>query len=418
MKTILIFLVSLVILFTQVKDSLAIVNPAETRNNIFGIHIHDENDLEDAAKLVNSMGGDWGYVTLVIRKDDRNFQKWQNTFDKMRRLHLIPILRIATRQQNGGWEKPSFGEIDGWASFLNELNWVTKNRYVIIGNEPNHSKEWGNELNPEEYAQYLLQFSSKLKESSDEYFILPAGLDASAPSDRLHMDEVQFIKRMLKKEPDVFEHIDGWNSHSYPNPNFSAPATKTGRISIRTFEWELNLLQQLGVKNKLPVFITETGWIHDKNGENGNLTPSEISNRYITAYGDVWLTDKRIIAVTPFILNYQEPPFDVFSWKDSDGGFYDFYNQVKNISKIEGTPQQNCSLNVKVLLFPKVIKRGGLLYGLAYATNTGQSIWIKSSIETIKDGSGTLDIIPIHPQTIEPQQSGLIYISENIKPSD
>lgn len=414
MKKIIFILSSLIIFLSLSKSVKAVVKPTESSNNIFGIHIHDESDLEDAARLVNSKGGDWGYVTIVIRKDDRNTQKWQETFNKMRRLHLIPILRIATRQQNGGWEKPSFDEIDGWVSFLNNLNWVTKNRYVIIGNEPNHAKEWGNEINPEEYANYLYQFSSKLKETSDEFYILPAGLDASAPSDKLHLDEAQFLQRMLKEKSSVFEHVDGWNSHSYPNPNFSASATKTGRISIKTYEWELNLLNNIGVNKILPVFITETGWAHNKNGSNGYLSPSAISERFTTAFGDVWLNDDRIIAITPFILNYQEAPFDIFSWKDKEGQYYEFFNRIQSISKIKGDPLQNHSLNVTAVLFPKVIKKSDLLYGVAYAKNTGQSIWEQGNSETIEDGFRTLKIIPIHPKTIEPGSSGLIYISENI----
>jgi len=388
--------------------------PKEIKNNIFGIHIHDENDLEEAAKLVNSKGGDWGYVTIVIRKDDRNTQKWQESFNKMRRYHLIPILRIATRPQNGGWEKPSFDEIDGWVSFLDNLNWVTKNRYLVIGNEPNHAKEWGNELNPEEYSNYLYQFSKKLKEVSNDFFILPAGFDASAPTDAIHMDEAQYLQKMVNENENVFEYIDGWSSHSYPNPNFSALATKNGRLSIKTYEWELSLLKNLGFKRDLPVFITETGWIHSKNGRNGNLKPSRLSDRFLTAYKDIWLADERIVAVTPFILNYQESPFDIFSWKDIEGEFYEFYYEVQKIEKVKGNPIQNRALKVIALLFPKIIKKDGLSYGLAYAKNTGQSIWIRGLVERINDGFRSHNIIPIYQKTIEPGSSGLIFISENI----
>jgi len=412
MKKLIIFVSILILLLFHTSNVKAVNNPVD--NNIFGIHIHDEGDLEDAAKLVNSNGGDWGYVTLVIRKDDRNSQKWQETFDKMRRLHLIPILRIASRQQNGGWEKLSFDEIDGWVSFLDNLNWVVQERYVVIGNEPNHAKEWGNEINPEEYANYLHEFSKKLKTANNEFFILPAGFDASAPTDLLHMDEAQYLRRMYAENSNVFEYIDGWSSHSYPNPNFSALATKVGRVSIKTYEWELALLKNLGLEKELPVFITETGWIHSKNERNRNLTPSVISDRFITAYSDVWLKDERISAITPFILNYQEPPFDVFSWKGTDGKYYEFYNDVQNINKVKGKPIQNSSLKVHALVLPKVFKKDNLTYGIAYARNTGQSIWTEGRVKIIDDGFRSHKIIPIRPRTIEPNHSGFVYISENI----
>src|SRR3990172_10956744 len=89
------------------KSVLAIYNPTSVANNKFGIHLTQEADLEEASKLVNSSGGDWGYVTIVIRKDERDTRRWQNVFNQMRRLHLIPIVRIATMQLDGGWEKPS-----------------------------------------------------------------------------------------------------------------------------------------------------------------------------------------------------------------------------------------------------------------------------------------------------------------------
>jgi hypothetical protein len=43
-------------------------------NNKFGIHlaVPSREDEQSAAKLVNSHGGSWGYVTLVIQDNDRN----------------------------------------------------------------------------------------------------------------------------------------------------------------------------------------------------------------------------------------------------------------------------------------------------------------------------------------------------------
>src|SRR3989344_492451 len=139
-KIIRVFTITVILILISSTNIKAAENPLSVPNNSFGIHILDENDLEDAAKLVNSGGGDWGYVTFVIRSDERDSKRWQKVFDKMRRLHLIPIVRIATNQMEDGWEKPSFDEIDGWVSFLSSLNWVVKNRYVVIGNEPNHAK--------------------------------------------------------------------------------------------------------------------------------------------------------------------------------------------------------------------------------------------------------------------------------------
>ena len=43
---------------------------------------------------------------------------------------------------------------------------------MIIANEPNHSKEWGGQINPKEYASYLKLFSEKLKESGIKHSLI------------------------------------------------------------------------------------------------------------------------------------------------------------------------------------------------------------------------------------------------------
>jgi len=122
-------------------------------NNKFGIHILEPSDLDKAASLVNSSGGDWGYVTVVIRDDDLDFAKWQNFMDQCREKHLVPLVRIATHQEKENWAKPDPADSLKWAEFLNNLNWPVKDRYVIVFNEPNQAREWGGEIKPDEYAQ-------------------------------------------------------------------------------------------------------------------------------------------------------------------------------------------------------------------------------------------------------------------------
>ncbi len=239
-------------------------NPTEIKNNIYGISIINHSDLNDAARLVNSNGGDWGYVTIVITEDQRNRDVWQKFLDDCRRLHLVPIIRIATKYENGSWSIPNNDSVDTWINFFNSLNWTVENRYIVIGNEPNHSKEWGGKLNPAAYAQYLKTFSERLHNSSSDYFVLNAGFDQDAPNSKVTMDQMKYMKEMVNAVPDIFHFIDGWNSHSYPNPAFSGSVTSSGRRTVRGYEWELEMLRSLGTTKELPVFITETGWIRSK----------------------------------------------------------------------------------------------------------------------------------------------------------
>lgn len=327
-----------VLFFVFTKDVYAVYEPTQVGNNKYGIHIIDSNEIKDAANLVNGGGGDWGYVTLVIRKGERDQERWNKVFRELRELHIIPIVRVATEPILTVWEKPSVDEIDGWVSFLDGLPWPTKNRYVIVGNEPNHAGEWGGKVKPDEYASYLKVFSTKLKTQSDKFYVLPAGLDSSAPNSFFTMDEEYFIRKMILAEPDIFNFIDGWTSHSYPNPGFTGSEKDTGRRSIKSYLWELELLKRLGIEKDFKVFITETGWAHNIKNENySNVDIDVIGNKFEYAFANVW-NDPNVVAVTPFILNYQSWPFDVFSWKDKEGNYYDFYYKVMNLPKERGNP--------------------------------------------------------------------------------
>lgn len=311
---------------------LAIYDPLSLPNNRYGIHIADPNDIPNIKELINSTGGDWGYVTLVIPENERRPDVWKPVFERMKRDHLIPIVRLATRVEGGVWMKPSLTDAHVWANFLNDLPWPTKNRYVVLFNEPNHAKEWGWEISPNEYADILIAYSQALKRVSEDFFVLPAGLDASAVNGGETMDEELFLRWMFARQPKLAEAIDGWTSHSYPNPGFSGSPYAQGRGTIRTFEWELALLSILDIQKKFPVFITETGWSHSR------LPPDEVSRYLLVAAQTVW-THPQIVAVTPFLYNYQDPLFAMFSWlQPGTRKPYTFYHSYREIVKVRGEP--------------------------------------------------------------------------------
>jgi hypothetical protein len=256
MKLYLIFLLSVIFFLTLSP----IVKAADRSENKFGIHlaVPDNGELEKAAELVNSNGGDWGYVTIVIQENDRNHEKWQDIFNKLRELHLIPIIRVATVPQGPVWKRPVPEDVDSWVDFLNGLNWVVKDRYVILFNETNHGQEWGGSVDPVSYAKISQLFAQKLKERNKDFFVMLGGLDASAPSAAPeYADEADYLKTVIDTigKDDFNKLFSGLSSHSYPNPGFVGSPYASGRGSVRTYEWELYLLESWGVK-ELPVFLT------------------------------------------------------------------------------------------------------------------------------------------------------------------
>src|SRR3972149_12290799 len=111
----------------NLPTAYAIVDPSDVPNNKFGIHIIQATPDESfpAEQLVNT-NGDWSYITFLIESKDRNEGKWQEFFNDLRRRHLIPIVRLATKPVNEHWERPYEKEYEAWADFLDTLNWPVK----------------------------------------------------------------------------------------------------------------------------------------------------------------------------------------------------------------------------------------------------------------------------------------------------
>jgi hypothetical protein len=205
---------------------------------------------------------------------------------------------------------------------------------------------------------------------------------------------------MLIAEPKLLDNLDGWVSHSYPNPGFSGKETDTGRGTIDTFDWELNYLKTLGVTKDLPVFITETGWSNQK------VDVDKISAKYDYAFKNVW-NDGRVVAVTPFILNYPQAPFSEFSWRKTDGTFYPYYTGMQAITKIAGDPTQIVTGQILGAVAQPLIPIGSDFVGAILAKNTGQSIWNPVNVFVSGD-TKDVSVKSYSFPNIEPTRLGLI----------
>lgn len=396
------------------KHVIAIYDPLSVTNNRYGMHIADLGDISDVAPLVNSGGGDWGYITLVASDNDRDLPKWQGYFNQMRRLHLIPIVRLATHVTGDHWVAPDPDRFEEIVSFFNTLNWPVQNRYIVLFNEPNHAKEWGNTLEPESYGQIAIDLARKFKAASDDFFILPAGLDVSAASDESSMDAVEFLQRVVKSQPEFLSVLDGWTSHSYPNPGFSGSPFSFGRGTLHSYDWELSIIQSLGLSKRLPVFITETGWTHREgvSVEPNIISSQQVGNNLLQAADGAW-ADEKIAAITPFVFNYQDFPFDHFSWKrlSGDGGYYAQYEMYNSIKKSRGTPRQKELYELSDPILPLVLVSGSSYTLSAQIQNNGQGILSSDGYElTLEDPSKTFVLIADPLPSLEPGQKDTISI--------
>src|SRR3989344_8210403 len=185
--------ISFLLLAAPIK---AIVNPLSVPNNPVGIHILDPSEVFEAAKLVNSAGGDWGYVTIPMRSDDRDRVKWTNFFTQTKNLRLVPVVRLATYIYGSVWAAPTAYDLVDFSNFLSDMPWPTQNRYIVLFNEPNHSQEWGGRVDPAAYARLLDTARTIFSARSSDFFLITAGLDMSAPTSSTSLDALKLYTLM------------------------------------------------------------------------------------------------------------------------------------------------------------------------------------------------------------------------------
>lgn len=297
--------------------------------SVLGVHILHPDELDKAKDLVSPVEGQdtWNYVTIPFSLEDINRQdQWQAFFDQAKQKKVIPLVRLVNKFENGAWQVPNRKQITDQISVLSDLEWPTDKRHIIVFNEVNHAPEWGGKIDPASYAE-VLDFTARWAHSEDaNYIVLPAAMDLAAPNGSSTMEAFAFIDQMLAAIPDVFNHIDAWNSHSYPNPGFSSAPTRTTKNSLRGFEHELAYLKQKIGKDDYPVYITETGWVAN------NATTPWLESYYTYALQHIW-SHPQVVAVTPFVLQGDPGPFSGFAFIDRNNKPTNHYTAFQNAIK-------------------------------------------------------------------------------------
>lgn len=381
--------ISILIFLSFTQSAYAVEDPRLFSNNKFGINlISPEAELDNASALVNT-NGDWGWVVITLTKNERDLGRMQNLLNTLNEKHLIPIIRLATNfdTKSGSWEKPGENDANEWADFLSQLHYPTKNIYIEVYNEVNRAAEWGDDVSPSSYALELSKTIDALKLKNPDFFILNAPLDLALPTSRNSLEAASFFAQMESAVPGIFDRLDGWASHSYPNPNFSASPAFSGRIGINGYLWELSEISKYSKKD-LPVFITETGWKRDDSGRDG-VAEKKISDYYQMAFSSVW-NDPKVVTVAPFVLSYPQEPFTQFSFFKnlSDNAAYSYFETIKNFLKVKGAPARTNSISLISFSGESLLQRiGG--YNELKIKNTGNYILNPSkdfSVKVIGEG--------------------------------
>ncbi|NCN87717.1 MAG: hypothetical protein GW941_02365 [Candidatus Pacebacteria bacterium] len=309
-------LISKLLLATTIFSTifLSIVNPIQAQiNNKAGIHILHTEEIDDAIQLLKiNPETEKAFVTITLSLNDiKRENDWKVFFEKARQYKIIPIVRLVSEFDGRNWTVPTKKNIIDQISFLSQFEWPQDEKHIIVFNEPNHRAEFGGQIDPAQYTR-ILRFTADWAHTENlNYKVLPAALDLAAPNGSTTMEAFTYLNLMLKEDENIFDKIDYWNSHSYPNPGFIASPYRTGQNSLRGYKHELEFLKRVTSRD-FKVFITETGWLSN------SLTNHWLDYYYKYAAEQIW-SDEKIMAVTPFILRGDPGPFSGFAFIDRNG---------------------------------------------------------------------------------------------------
>jgi len=305
-------LLSTILAFFFLSVTISPVFAVETTK--MGMHILNPGELSQAKELIQikDYPDKWQYMTIPFTLADIEKEKeWQAFFDEARQKKVIPLVRLATGVENGAWKIPTRRNITDQIAVLSRLTWPTDQRHIMVFNEVNHAKEWGGKIDPEGYTDILAFTTNWAHSEGLNYVVLPAAMDLAAPNGSVTREAFSYLSAVHAADSEVFNSLDAWNSHSYPNPAFSSSPQRVGKNSLRGFEHELAFLKDK-TNRELPVYITETGW------EDSSSTGKYLSSYYQYALQHIWSND-RVVAVTPFVFKGDPGPFTRFSFVRGDG---------------------------------------------------------------------------------------------------
>lgn len=307
---------------------LAACSPAGAQTAKVGMHVLSMEEVEPAVTLLREQDknqDDWYYITIPFTLQDLGREdEWQQFFSKARDWRVIPIVRLATSVEGDHWVIPTRKDIVDQLEFLGRLEWPTPERRIIFFNEVNHAQEWGNTLDATQYTD-LFRFGAQWAKSMQKnYLVMMAAMDLAAPNGTDTHEAFRYLDEMAAADPEIFRYLDAWNSHSYPNPAFSAPPQRQGQDSLYGYRHELAFLEAKKIQ-PLPVYITETGW------QANRQTDRKLVSYYRYALDHIWQPDDRVVAVTPFVFAGSPGPFSGFSFVGADGKPTLHYTALKQV---------------------------------------------------------------------------------------
>ena len=244
---------------------------------ITGVHTRLTDEVEEwkikrSLELVREMGAPWivEFFPWAYYQGSDGDIAWQHPDQVVDHAHVQGLTIIARLGLTPDWARPPDTPLtyldedayDDFAAFAAAFaeRYQGKVDYLVIGNEPNLSYEWGyRPATAEDYANLLKVVYPAVKEANPDMQILAGALAPTLEPEGSPwgLNDLQYLAQMYEAGAAPF--FDGLAVHAY-GLTFPADAEPDPDIlNFRRIELVREVMVDAGDGDK-SIFVTETGW--------------------------------------------------------------------------------------------------------------------------------------------------------------
>lgn len=244
---------------------------------ILGVHTRLTDEVEEwkiqrTLQMVREMGASWivEFFPWAYYQSEDGSVAWEHPDLVIGHAKANGLKVIARLGYTPEWARPPDSPLtyldrnayDDFAAFaaLFAERYKDSVDYIIIGNEPNLSFEWGyRQTSPRDYVELLAAVYPAIKRADPEMIVLAGALAPTIEPEGSPWATNDLVYLQGMYDAGAAEYFDGLAVHAY---GLTFPADAEPGPEILNFR-RIELVRQVMVENgdeATPIYVTETGW--------------------------------------------------------------------------------------------------------------------------------------------------------------
>mgnify|MGYP001194571075 FL=1 len=244
---------------------------------VLGVHTRLTDEVEEwkiqrTLQMVRQMGASWvvEFFPWAYYQSEDGSVAWEHPDLVIGHAQANGLKVIARLGYTPDWARPpdtpltyldqsAYDDFAAFAALFAE-RYKDSVDYIIIGNEPNLSFEWGyRQTGPQDYAELLAVVYPAVKQANPDVTVLAGALAPTIEPEGSPWATNDLIYLQGMYDAGAAEFFDGLAAHAY---GLTFPADAEPGPEILNFR-RIELVRQIMVENgdaETPIYVTETGW--------------------------------------------------------------------------------------------------------------------------------------------------------------